>query len=58
MIESDEGEVEQSIPGRGNSTCKNTVADKDSFHPFFISLKAFLGIMAEVLTSPGGRALQ
>lgn len=54
-IESDEGEVRWSIVGIGNRTYKNAMRDKDVFHLFFISLKDFLGIMAEVLTSPGGR---
>lgn len=31
---------------------------KSGFPPFFISLKRFLGTVADVLTSPGGRALQ
>lgn len=57
MIESDEGEVRWSILGIGNRTCKNAVADKGVFHLFLINLKDFLGIMAEVLTSPEGRAL-
>lgn len=37
--------------------CKGTVADKGVFHPVFISLKDFLGLVAEVLTLPGTKAV-
>ena len=42
------------IPGidRGNRICKNIAADNSDFHPWFISLKGFLGTVGEVLTPP------
>lgn len=53
MLESGEGKVEVEHLRQGNRICKDRGTDKGGFHPFFIGLKGFLGIMAEVLTSPG-----
>lgn len=58
MIESDKAEVGVGYSRQKEQNMQKQSGRQGGLQPFFISIKGFLGIVAEALTSPGDRALQ